>query len=59
MLRHIILSHPKEDCHNKDYSWEPINFFQKPLDGHVVEALAIKETYGCSKVLVLSKTGVS
>ena len=45
MLKHNLLHHQEDDPFNEEYTWEPLQFFQKPLDRQVGEALAIKEAY--------------
>ena len=54
MLRHNLLHHDNDDPFMADYVWEPISYFQKPMDRQVAEAIAIKEAYGDSSRLVLN-----
>ena len=46
MLRHNLLQHDQDDPFRAEYAWEPLTYFQKPMDRQVAEALAIKEAYG-------------
>ena len=54
MLRHNLLHHDQEDPFRAEYTWEPLSYFQKPMDRQVAEAIAIKEAYGDSTRLVLN-----
>ena len=54
MLRHNLLCHSEDDPYCPDYIWEPLRYFQKPMDRQIAEALGIKEAYGDDKKLVLN-----
>ena len=54
MLRHNLLHHDQDDPFRAEYAWEPITFFQKPMDRQVSEAIEIKKAYGDGTRLVLN-----